>query len=70
MAAPVCEADDLQVLLSRINLNKDTHYANLKSRQQEAILGCKKGDVLAVLPTGYGKIWHFHPLSAWRLLVG
>ena len=30
-------------------------YSSLKEKQAEAIPGCMIGDVMAVLPTGYGK---------------
>ena len=42
-------------VLRRMNGAQTIKYSSLKEKQAEAIRGCMIGDVMAVLPTGYGK---------------
>ena len=44
-----------QDVIQRMNENMNTNYKQLRPKQEEALKACRNGDVLAVLPTGYGK---------------
>ena len=46
---------DLRLLLDEINLEHGSSYNLFKDKQKEAIIAAMNGDVICVLPTGYGK---------------
>ncbi|VDI31554.1 Hypothetical predicted protein [Mytilus galloprovincialis] len=45
----------LETLLLRMNSEMSSQYTYLKDKQEQCIKLCQSRDVLAVLPTGYGK---------------
>ena len=47
----------LQRVFDGVKEHRGVIYEELKPMQEEAIKGCLEGDVLAVLPTGYGKMF-------------
>ena len=55
MAGSVDNSDKIKGILSDVNTIHNTRILSLKSKQTEAILLAEKGDLLCVLPTGYGK---------------
>jgi len=50
-------------VLAKYNERMKAKYESLKDKQSETIEALRKGDVLAILPTGYGKslIYHLMP---------